>query len=160
MVSLIDNTTEYFVARVVRSDNTSEEIITCNDWFGLPTIEPPGGLCEVCPQPCHVLLICVANCDQNVMAMDATVGEYPCFQVLGLNKHSRYFNQPAVDGSIAAYRFYAGAPITTAHGVNIGSLFMFDNDPRPNGLNLRERKCKTIIFSLLHTASNTQTRLV
>ena len=88
------------------------------------------------------------------MAMDATKGEYPCFEVSGLNQHPRYIHQPAVDGRIAAFRFYAGTPITTAHGVNIGSLFMFDNVSRPEGLTLRERKSITIYFQL-YVASNT-----
>jgi hypothetical protein len=44
-----------------------------------------------------------------------------------------------VDGSIASYRFYAGTPITTDHGVNIGSFFLFDNKPRDD-LTLPQRK--------------------
>lgn len=80
---------------------------------------------------------------QNVMAMDGTKGGYPCFEVSDLNTHPRYEHQPAVNGVMASYKYYAGTPITTAHGVNIGSLFVFDNESRPNGLTERERKCKT-----------------
>ncbi|KFY34081.1 hypothetical protein V494_07075 [Pseudogymnoascus sp. VKM F-4513 (FW-928)] len=123
MVSLIDNTTEYFVAGVTRPSSSSNEITTSNDWFGCCTIETPGGLCE------------------NVMAMDGSKGEYPCFEVSSLDTHPRYEHQPVVDGTIASYKYYAGTPITTAHGVNIGSLFVFDNESRPNGLTVRERKC-------------------
>jgi hypothetical protein len=39
---------------------------------------------------------------------------------------------------LAAYRFYAGTPITTSHGINIGSFFVFDDHPR-QGLSLKER---------------------
>ena len=53
-----------------------------------------------------------------------------------------------IDGTIAAMRFYAGTPITTQHGINIGSFFMFDNVPRPEGLSLEERK------TLFTTAAN------
>ncbi|KFY25471.1 hypothetical protein V493_04610 [Pseudogymnoascus sp. VKM F-4281 (FW-2241)] len=135
MVSLIDNTTEYFVAGVSRPDNNSHEITTSNDWFGCSTIETPGGLCE------------------NVIAMDGTKGEYPCFEVSDLHTHPRYEHQPVVTGAIAAYKYYAGTPITTAHGVNIGSLFVFDNESRPNGLTVRERKC------LFETAENVMRHL-
>ncbi|KFY88457.1 hypothetical protein V500_06345 [Pseudogymnoascus sp. VKM F-4518 (FW-2643)] len=135
MVSLIDNTTEYFVAGVSRSDNSSNEITISNDWFGCNTIETPGGLCE------------------NVMAMDGSKAGYPCFEVSDLHTHPRYEHQPVVNGVIASYKYYAGTPITTAHGVNIGSLFMFDDESRPNGLTVRERKC------LFETAENVMKHL-
>ncbi len=66
--------------------------------------------------------------------------EYPCFEITDLSKDSRFANLPVIDGRIAAMRFYAGTPITTKHGINIGSFFMFDNQPRPNGLTLEQRK--------------------
>jgi hypothetical protein len=44
-----------------------------------------------------------------------------------------------VDGQIASYRFYAGVPITTNHGVNIGSLFFFDDKAR-DGLPRNQRR--------------------
>lgn len=48
MVTLVDKTTQYFVAGVVRQDNTVDEIITEHNWFTCSTVETPGGLCEVC----------------------------------------------------------------------------------------------------------------
>lgn len=93
---------------------------------------------------------------QNVMAMDGTKGQYPCFEVSSLHTHSRYEHQPVVNGTIASYKYYAGTPITTAHGVNIGSLFMFDNESRPHGLNLRERKCKTQFVFIAHPTNPNQ----
>jgi hypothetical protein len=67
----------------------------------------------------------------------------------------RFANLSVVDGSVAAYRFYAGMPITTVHGINIGSFFMFDDKPRPEGLTLEQRKCQfSFIPSLFHYNSH------
>jgi GAF domain-containing protein len=74
------------------------------------------------------------------LALDLAKEEYPCFIVDDLSKDERFANLPVVDGRIAAYRFYAGAPITTSHGVNIGSLFFFDDKVR-DGLPRDQRKC-------------------
>lgn len=57
-----------------------------------------------------------------------------------LSKDSRFASLPVVDGTLASFRFYAGTPITTARGVKIGSLFIFDDKPRPDGLTLQQKK--------------------
>lgn len=85
-------------------------------------METPGGLCE------------------NVLAVKGDPTEYPCFEITDLSKDPRFAELSVIDGTIAAMRFYAGTPITTQHGVNIGSFFMFDDVPRPEGLSLEERK--------------------
>ena len=85
-------------------------------------METPGGLCE------------------NVLAVKGDPAEYPCFEITDLSKDPRFAELSVIDGTIAAMRFYAGTPITTQHGVNIGSFFMFDDVPRPAGLSLEERK--------------------
>jgi GAF domain-containing protein len=78
--------------------------------------------------------------------------EYPCFIVNDLSKDGRFASLPVVDGRLSSYRFYAGAPISTSHGVNIGSIFMFDDVVR-EGLSLPHRKCmfskSCMIFSVL-----------
>jgi hypothetical protein len=48
MVTLIDSTTQYFVAGVVRRDSAINEITIDHNWFGCSTVQTPGGLCEVC----------------------------------------------------------------------------------------------------------------
>lgn len=78
---------------------------------------------------------------QNTLALDNTADQYPCFVVNDLQEDERFAHLPVVDGSIMAYRFYAGTPITTDHGINIGSFFIFDDRPRPEGLTLGQRKC-------------------
>jgi hypothetical protein len=78
---------------------------------------------------------------QNTLAVDQNNDEYPCFEVYDLAKDERFASLPVVDGTVAGYRFYAGTPITTDRGINIGSFFMFDDKPRPEGLSLAQRKC-------------------
>lgn len=53
----------------------------------------------------------------------------PLFVVDDLQQHARYCNLPCVAGS-PYFRFYAGTPLTTSNGINIGSLYVID--PRPN----------------------------
>jgi hypothetical protein len=43
--SLIDKTTQYFVAGVEKGD--SEEVTLDGMWFGCSNVSTPGGLCEV-----------------------------------------------------------------------------------------------------------------
>lgn len=75
------------------------------------------------------------------MALENTDDKYPCFIINDLSKDGRFAHLPIVDGSLASYRFYAGAPIATSQGINIGSFFLFDDRVR-DGLSLDQRKCK------------------
>ncbi|KAH8585643.1 hypothetical protein B0O99DRAFT_646455 [Bisporella sp. PMI_857] len=92
-----------------------------SSWFGYATVPTPGGLCE------------------NTLDLDNTSDPYPCFIIKDLSLDARFASLPVVDGSLAAYRFYAGTPITTDRGINIGSFFIFDDKPR-DGLPLGQRK--------------------
>lgn len=73
--------------------------------------------------------------------------DFPCFVVGDLRHDEHFCTLPIVDGSVAAYRFYAGTPIATSRGIRIGSFFMLDIDPRPKGLSLEERKCQLTIHT-------------
>ena len=77
---------------------------------------------------------------QNTLQMEDTEEPYPCFVINDLSLDARFASLPIVDGSQAAYRFYAGTPITTNRGINIGSLFIYDDKPR-DGLSLSQREC-------------------
>ncbi|RMB39185.1 methyl-accepting chemotaxis protein [Sphingomonas sp. PP-F2F-G114-C0414] len=49
----------------------------------------------------------------------------------------RFAENPLVTG-VPHIRFYAGAPLTTPGGFNIGTLCIFDPSPRPDGLSRQE----------------------
>ncbi|KAL2074846.1 hypothetical protein VTL71DRAFT_8625 [Oculimacula yallundae] len=134
MVSLIDRGTQYFLAGCLRPSGQEGSVMTAEQWFktsggntytdytGCSTVPTPGGLCE------------------NTLAIDMKKEQYPCFVVNDLSKDPRFASLPVVDGTVASYRFYAGTPITTENGINIGSFFLFDDKPRPRGLNLHEKQ--------------------
>lgn len=81
-------------------------------WVGCAAVSKEGRLCEktveLCPEP----------------------GRFPCFTVCDLSQDERFQRLPFVTGS-PSFRFYAGTPLTTDRGVNIGSLFILDNKARP-----------------------------
>lgn len=81
-----------------------------------------------------------SNDHQNTITVPAE-DEYPCFVVPDLSKDNRFRNLAVVNGTIASYRFYAGMPITTDHGINIGSFFVFDTETRDD-LTLYQKKCE------------------
>lgn len=76
---------------------------------------------------------------QYTVAADDSTSEYSCLVVEDLLEDERFCHLPFVNGSVAAYRFYAGTPIATSRGVKIGSFFLLDVDPRPEGLNMEQR---------------------
>jgi signal transduction histidine kinase len=54
---------------------------------------------------------------------------YPLFQVSDLSQDPRFAQLPFVKGG-PQFRFYAGTPLTTKRGINIGSLCVMDIEPR------------------------------
>lgn len=145
MHSLVDRGIQYFLAGAIREgDDHSIDISHDGEWFGCNAIPTPGGLCEV-SERCIQHQTYYANCSfQNTLDLPPWNKEeesYPCFTVKDLSNHKQYCKLPVVNGEISSYRFYAGTPITTELGVNIGSFFIFDYEPRPSGLSLEQRKC-------------------
>jgi GAF domain-containing protein len=127
MVSLVDRGHQYFLAGAVRETHLEQEddeddVVTQKQWFGCDSVPTPGGLCE------------------NTLSLNSSAEEYPCFVVNDLTQDDRFKDLPVVNGEVSSYRFYAGTPITTSHGINIGSLFMFDTKAR-DGLSRSQRKC-------------------
>ncbi|QSZ34752.1 hypothetical protein DSL72_007610 [Monilinia vaccinii-corymbosi] len=125
MISIIDGSTQYFIAGARRDKSSPEDEIVNDSWFGCFQVPSQGGLCE------------------NTLAIDNdNDGEdpYPCFIIDDLKKDPRFESLPIVDGSVASYVWYAGAPITTKNGINIGVLCVFGDRPI-TGLSLERRKC-------------------
>lgn len=114
MVSLIDRGTQYFLAGVTRSsvNNVEEVTSTGQQWYGCASVPASGGLCE------------------NTIALNLDNDQYSCYTICDLANDPRFANLPFVNGTIAKFRFYAGAPIVTSYGISIGTLFIFDNKAR------------------------------
>ena len=114
---MIDREKQYLVAEstktldLVNNDRSEED----GDglWFGCGTLDKAGGLCE------------------NTIKLPPSVASSPSlFTVTDLSNDKRFNQLPCVAG-FAHFRFYAGTPLTTNRGVNIGSLCIFDNVVRP-----------------------------
>ncbi|PKS13391.1 hypothetical protein jhhlp_000162 [Lomentospora prolificans] len=109
MISLVDDTTQYFLggatkytSSVVRGDESA------GLWFGCSTIDIRGGICEVA---------CSVTPDYK---------DYPFYVVPDIKKIPQWRDV------VGDYRFYAGIPIKTKSGDNIGTLFGFSTRSRPN----------------------------
>ena len=113
---------QYFLAG---AESDGKHVEQNGSWFSPSSpASTSGGLCE------------------NTIAVRDSDSEYPCFVVEDLLEDDRFRHLSFVDGSHAAHRFYAGTPITSNRGINIGSFFMFDDKPRIEGLSIGERKCQ------------------
>ncbi|KAL9579155.1 MAG: hypothetical protein Q9212_005272 [Teloschistes hypoglaucus] len=112
VVSVIGRKTQYFLAEATRftdiTNHGAREVGNEDMWLGLGTIDKTGGLCE------------------NTLALPTSPGTYPCFTVPDLTQDERFSQLSIVTGA-PHFRFYAGTPLTTSNGVNIGSFFIFDD---------------------------------
>lgn len=108
MVSLLDDTTQYFLGGATKHTSTVVEGDENPElWFGCNSIGIAGGICEVA---------CSVTPDG---------GEYPFYVIPDIADEPRWRDV------VGKYRFYAGIPITTRAGYNIGTLFAFSARPRP-----------------------------
>lgn len=114
---MIDREKQYFVAESTKTldlvnTNKSEEE---GDglWFGCGTVDKSGRLCE------------------NTIRLPPSLASSPSlFTITDLSKDGRFNQLPFVTGP-PHFKFYAGTPLTTKKGVNIGSLFVLDDVVRP-----------------------------
>ena len=72
----------------------------------------------------------IAQILQKTVELKPVPGGFPCFIVTDLSKDKRFNELPFVTGP-PFIRYYAGAPLTTENGINIGSLFILDIVARP-----------------------------
>lgn len=92
-------------------NNNKSEVEGDGLWFGCGTVDKSGRLCE------------------KTIEMPPILGRYPCFTVADLSKDERFNLLPFVAGP-PYFKFYAGTPLTTKKGINIGSLFIIDDQVR------------------------------
>lgn len=117
--SLIDGERQYFLAG---AELDGKNMVGRVDWFGCSNVPISESLC------------------QYTIAADDSTSAYPCLVIENLSEDEKLCHLPVVNGIVAAYRFYAGTSIATSRGVQIGSLFLLDDNPRPGGLTLEQRK--------------------
>lgn len=82
-------------------------------WVGCGTVDKSGRLCE-----------------KTIELPPSLAASPSLFTVTDLSKDERFNQLPFVTG-LPHFRFYAGTPLTTKAGVNIGSLFILDDMVRP-----------------------------
>jgi len=75
----------------------------------------------------------VCETDRDAAFCAHTILENEIMIVPDAHADVRFMDNPLVLGS-PFIRFYAGAPLTTPAGFNIGTLCIFDPEPRPGGL--------------------------
>lgn len=82
--------------------------------------------------PWMLYLLCkiIAQIPQKTIELEPVPGGFPCFIVTDLSKDARFNQLPFVTGP-PFFKYYAGAPLTTENGINIGSLFILDIVARP-----------------------------
>ncbi|MCJ1396376.1 hypothetical protein MMC18_009266 [Xylographa bjoerkii] len=124
MISVIGKETQYFIAEATKTldlvDNTKSEDEGDGLWLGCSNVNKSGRLCE------------------KTIELPPVRGDFACFEVTDLSEDDRFKMLPFVTGS-PHFKYYAGTPLTTKRGVNIGSLFILDDVVRLR-LNREQRR--------------------
>ena len=69
-------------------------------------------------------------CEHTIAALPPPGGGPACFEVLDLSKDGR-FNELDFIAGPPHFRYYAGVPLRTSRGINIGSIYILDSKVRP-----------------------------
>ncbi|KAK5269050.1 hypothetical protein LTR99_009391 [Exophiala xenobiotica] len=121
MLNVMDRDVMYFLAEATKESKeegeTSYEFVEDPILMRCSTVPLKGRICEM------------------TIALDASQTT-PMFVIPDLTQSD--FSQMGIVTGPPYYRFYAGVPITTREGINIGSLAVMDTSPRPNGLTKSE----------------------
>jgi signal transduction histidine kinase/CheY-like chemotaxis protein len=125
-ITLLDEHTQHFLSVVHRSD-LHDLTVQTTKWYGCEQIAHRGGICE------------------KTVMLDRQDRTHPVYEVLDLSVDESTKSLPVVDGTVADFRHYAGVPLCTPDGLNIGTLFVFGNRAPENPLHpsLCEFMCKT-----------------
>lgn len=133
MASLISKDTQYFICEATKTLDLGSNGYDCDGdalWVGCTSVDKSGRLCE------------------KTIELPASPGAYPCFTVTDLSQDERFSKLPFVAGP-PNFRFYAGTPLTTKKGINIGSLFILDDRVRPRLLPAQEKFLGTIAATIM-----------
>lgn len=132
---MIDRQKQYFVAESTKTldlvNNNKSEEDGDGLWFGCGTVSKSGRLCE-----------------KTIELPPSLACSPSLFTVTDLSKDERFNQLPFVAES-PYFRYYAGTPLTTKRGVNIGSLFILDDVVRPRLSHDHEQFLATIAETVM-----------
>ncbi|KAL9126797.1 MAG: hypothetical protein Q9217_004210 [Psora testacea] len=115
IISVIDRDKQYFIAESTKTLNLSDTSKCEEDgddlWAGCATVGKAGRLCE------------------KTIEATAEVGRFPMYTVTNLAEDPLFNELPFVAGP-PFFKYYAGTPLTTKRGINIGSVFVMDDIER------------------------------
>ena len=121
-ISLLDDEDQHFLSVAHAADSDNPDIRRA-DWFGCEQIPIRGGICE------------------RTIAQEYPSDDYPVYEILDLKADESTCSLPVVDGRTASFGYYAGVPLTTKDGLNVGALFVFKKDPQTEPLAMAKRRC-------------------
>ncbi|CAJ2507417.1 Uu.00g086030.m01.CDS01 [Anthostomella pinea] len=108
MISLLDEDKQYFLSGASRSFlPLAKASLESTRWYGCDTVSSAGGLCI-----------------RTIRRQREEIYEETDMAYEDYTKHL-----PFVTGEIASYRYYAGAPLSTPTMHNIGTVFIFREQP-------------------------------
>jgi signal transduction histidine kinase/CheY-like chemotaxis protein len=105
-ITLLDEHTQHFLSVVHRS-HLHDLTVQTTKWYGCEQIAHRGGICE------------------KTVLLDTQDKTHPVYEILDLSADESTRSLPVVDGTVADFRHYAGVPLSTPDGLNIGTLFVF-----------------------------------
>ncbi|KAI6889486.1 hypothetical protein KC360_g336 [Hortaea werneckii] len=133
MISLLDDQNQYFIAGASRESLSSAQVaLESARWYGCDSVLHHGGLCE------RTITI------PNLTAV---------YEELDLSSNHHTARLPFVNGDVAKFRHYAGAPLVTPTCIVIGTVFAFSNNTS-SGLNQQRRQF------LVDTSENVMAQLL
>lgn len=112
-ISLLDEHTQHFLS-VYHKAGIHDATVRTTKWYGCEQITHRGGICE------------------KTIALEQKPGAHQAFEILDLSADDSTKSLPVVDGTVADFRHYAGVPLNTPEGLNVGTVFVFRNQS-PDG---------------------------
>lgn len=134
-ISLLDEHAQHFLSVVHKAEIHNASVRTTK-WFGCQQIEHRGGICE------------------KTIMLEQNPEEPQVFEVLDLSADEHFKSLPVVNGQFAAFRHYAGVPLKTPDGLNVGAVFVFRKQSPTESLSPDRR------HFLAETADHAMTQLL
>lgn len=128
-ITLLDEHTQHFLS-VIHKVEIHDAHVRSTKWYGCEQISHRGGICE------------------KTIAIQQTPGDHSVFEIQDLSADESTKALPVVDGSVAEFRHYAGVPLSTADGLNLGTVFVFRKESPIEPL--APAKCRFLVETAAH----------